>query len=70
MPLALVGLVDAENLGADGRFNLIGHAGVNKVFHRALFPVREQRFAVNTFIFFADGKTILGASGETVQFVQ
>jgi hypothetical protein len=39
MPLAFIGLVDAENLGADGGLHLIGHLAVDEIFHRAFFPV-------------------------------
>ena len=70
VPLALVGLVDAENLRAYRRFHLVGHLGVNNIFHRAFFPVREQRFTVDALVFIADGEAILRANREPIQLVK
>ena len=70
VPLALVGLVDAENLRAYRRFHLVGHLGVNNIFHRAFFPVREQRFTVDALVFVADGEAILRTDREAIQLVK
>ena len=68
MALAFVGLVDAEYLRADGGFHFISHLRVDEVFHRALFPVREQFVAVQALVVVADIKTVLRAGRELVQF--
>lgn len=70
MSLALIGLVDAKNLRADGVFDFIGHLGVDEVLHRAIFPVGEQLFAVDALVFFADIETVLRAGRELVQLLE
>ncbi len=64
--LAFVGLVDAENLRAHGRLHLVRHLGVDEVFHRALFPVWEQFFAVQALVVIANIEAILRAGGELI----
>ena len=70
VPLAFIRLVDAENLRAGRGFYFIRHLPVNEIFHRTFFPVREQLFAVDTFIFFADSKAVLRTRRELIQLFQ
>ena len=70
VPLAFIRLVDAENLRAGCDFYFIRHLPVDEIFHRTFFPVREQLFAVDTFIFFANGEAILRSRRELIQLFQ
>ena len=70
VPLAFICLVDAENLRAGRGFYFICHLPVDEIFHRTFFPVREQLFTVDTFIFFADSKAVLRTRRELIQLFQ
>ena len=70
VPLPFVRLVDAKNLRADGRLHLVSHLAVDKIFHRALFPVREELVTIDAFVLFADRKTVLRPRRKLFQLFQ
>ena len=70
VPLAFICLVDTANLRAGRGFYFIRHLPVNEIFHRTFFPVWEQFFAVDTFIFFTNGEAVLRPRRKLIQLFQ